>query len=44
MEKVRKEKHKNWSKNKHQKSQVYGQSEVSFHNKLLRNVAKSKQL
>ena len=35
--------HQNWSRIKHQKSQVNGETEVSLHNQLLRIAAKSKQ-
>ena len=35
--------HQNWSRIKHQKSQVNGETEVSLHNQLLRSAAKSKQ-
>lgn len=36
--------HHNWTRIKHQKSQVNGETEVSLHNKMLRIAAKSKQL
>lgn len=35
--------HQNGTQSKHEKSQVNGQTEVSLHNQLLRNAAKSKQ-
>lgn len=35
--------HQIWTKIKHQKSQVNGETEVSLHNQLLRSNAKSKQ-
>lgn len=35
--------HRNWSKIKHQKSQVNGETEITLHNRLLRVAAKSKQ-
>lgn len=36
--------HQNWTKIKHQKSQVNGETEVTLHNQMLRTAAKSKQL
>ena len=33
--------HQNWTKIKHQKSQVNGQTEVTLHNQLLRSAAKA---
>ncbi|MGE7622929.1 YpzG family protein [Viridibacillus sp. NPDC096237] len=35
--------HHNWTRDKRQKSQVNGQTEVTLHNKLLRTAAKSRQ-
>ena len=35
--------HHNWTRSKHQKSQVNGQTEVTLHNQLLRIAAKAKQ-
>lgn len=35
--------HRNWSRVKHQKSQVNGQTEVSLHNQILRSQAKANQ-
>ena len=35
--------HQNWTKIKHQKSQVNGETEVTLHNQMLRSAAKSKQ-
>lgn len=36
--------HQNWTRNKQQKSQVNGETEVTLHNQMLRTAAKSKQL
>ncbi len=35
--------HRNWTRSKHQKSQVNGETEVTLHNQLLRIAAKAKQ-
>ncbi|MEK4627118.1 MAG: YpzG family protein [Solibacillus sp.] len=35
--------HQNWTRVKHQKSQVNGQTEITLHNQLLRSAAKAKQ-
>ena len=35
--------HQNWTRIKHQKSQVNGETEMTLHNQLLRTAAKSKQ-
>ncbi|WP_107837822.1 YpzG family protein [Metasolibacillus meyeri] len=36
--------HQNWTRNKQQKSQVNGETELTLHNQMLRTAAKSKQL
>ena len=36
--------HQNWTRIKHAKSQVNGETEVSLHNQILKIAAKSKQL
>lgn len=35
--------HQNWTRVKHQKSQVNGQTEVTLHNRILRSEAKARQ-
>lgn len=35
--------HQNWTRIKHQKSQVNGETEITLHNQMLRTAAKSKQ-
>lgn len=35
--------HQNWTSDKHQKSQVNGQTEETLHNRLLRTEAKARQ-
>ena len=35
--------HQNWTRNKHQKSQVNGQTEVTLQNQILRINAKARQ-
>ncbi|MFC4410851.1 YpzG family protein [Chungangia koreensis] len=35
--------HHNWTRQKHQKSQVNGRTEISLHNKILRSEAKARQ-
>ena len=36
--------HQNWTSNKHQKSQVNGETEVTLNNQILRINAKARQL
>ncbi|MGM9945037.1 MAG: YpzG family protein [Lysinibacillus sp.] len=35
--------HQNWTRKKHSKSQVNGQTEITLHNRLLRSEAKARQ-
>lgn len=35
--------HQNWTKTKHSKSQVNGETEITLHNQLLRSEAKARQ-
>ncbi|WP_332646569.1 YpzG family protein [Lysinibacillus sp. 54212] len=35
--------HQNWTRIKHSKSQVNGQTEITLHNRLLRSEAKARQ-
>ena len=35
--------HRNWSRIKHSKSQVNGETEITLHNRILRSEAKARQ-